>query len=890
MRGPNAIAATSQGPDAPGRNGDRAPRGRVGALLGFTPSPDRRYMALSMMLPTRPKMRLSLPVCALFLFMAPALGGSFVGCTDDDHADDVHATRPVVARFKATADDPIPRFLDVPFPSTVYMDSATGRFAKIPGLETTFKRGSDLLDGQLGKLNGWSRVAPAMFLIDDLTAPLRDTETLEKGSAIIDPSTLPADEKACVADASSVFLLDVDANVRVPCRAVFHDESDVDGGRSLVAIGPARGVVLKEGGHYVAVLTSRVKDTKGRSVYASSDFEAVAKRKEGALGPAYGAAYDKAMGIVGGALGQDAIVAIAPYVTQSITGEIYALRDAIESAPAPKLAWDAATVAPMAAAKFTTPVNGVLKTGFTASLDDWLGVSPAPKKLPDGTDDPDESLDVRAHDKIGAIGTAVFEATNWLQVRPTKYDDVEHATFARDGAGKPVPAPEKPTSKIWVTIAVPDVTTSPMPAAGYPAVIIQHGLSSSRQYMMATANRFCSKGWIAVAIDSVTFGPRANDPKFAVDTTTDYTKAPGVKYTGPDGISDAIVVSQGAPAERAGSFDFFGGLKNIGALRDQLRQAELDTAQLVKLLRSSPDLSPLAIGSPEVTPKIDPERIAYVGDSLGGIEGAVAAAIEPHVKAWVLNVAGGGILTEIGAHGPAINAQLSLAGALNFGFVGGQYNEGHPVVVIGQALAEGGDPIAYADKLVTSPMPLLGAPTKPRNIFQIEVLYDELVANEGNEALARAAGYGMASPNVGPNAALADLTSHAPFRGGGIEMTMLPFDPNGFHDTPSPGVTALLAQVSPGSHGADLVRSKGSRSYKIPYNTPQGKLLLDRVTNDHGPPCPYRELQEAMLRFFADAFDGKTPVVTGLPAPARDLDGDGSLDDVDRDPLDPTVP
>lgn len=814
-------------------------------------------------------------------FLAPTLVS--VAACDDIDGPRVMAIKPVIARFD-TGGEATPAFLDVPFPSDAYLTG--GRYGQIPGLERTFTRSHELLAAQLRQLDGWSRIAPAIFLVDDLSAPARNDETLERGSAVIDTATLPADEKSCASDASSVFLLDLDATdpsaARVPCRAFFHDESDVDGGQSNVSVGPARGVVLREGGRYLAVLTSRVKDRRGFGVVASKDFEATAIRKEGPLGQLYGDAYERAVALVGGALGEDAIVSLAPFTTQSATADLYTLRDALESAPAPALAWDAASVAPMTAAKFARVGDGeTLPTGFTASLDDWLGVLSEPKKLPDGTDDPDEALPVRAHDQIAAVGTAVFTATNWLQSKAAKYDDADHATFARDAANKPIPAPDKPTSKIWVTFAVP---SAPMPAEGYPAVIIQHGLGGSRAYMMTLANRFASKGWVAVAIDSVTFGARANEAKFLVDTTTDYASAPGAKYDGPDGFSDAV----DDPPARAGSFDLFGGLKNLVALRDQLRQAELDTAQLVKLLRSSPDLSPLALGAPPVTPKIDPDKIAYVGDSLGGIEGAVAAAIEPHVKAWVLNVAGGGLLTEVAAHGPAINAQLSLGGSLNFGFRGGQFNEGHPVVVVGQALAEGGDPIAYADRIVRSPSPLLGAPTKPRNVLQIEVLYDEIVSNESNEALARAAGFGLATPNVGVNAGLADLKTNAPFYGGGIELVQLTPDATGFHDTPAAGVTALLAQVSPAHHGSNLVRSKASRSYKIPYNAPNGGLVLERQ-DPIVVPCPYLDLQDVTLRFFADAFEGKVPVVTGLPGPVRDLDADGALDGVDRDPANPAV-
>lgn len=818
-----------------------------------------------------------IPVASL---LVPVLA-SIAACGDDPppvRANE-HPEGGVVARFE-TGGQAVPGFLDVPFPSSAYIDAATGRFVAVPGLQRSFKRGHELLGAQLERLNGWSRVAPAMFLIDDGSAPPRDPDTGEQGSATIDRESLPADERACASDASSVFLLDLDAadaaSARVPCRAVFLDQSEIEGGQSVLSVGPARGVVLREGGRYLAVLTSRVRDRSGRAVAASKDFEATAARREGPLGALYGAAYEQATRALGPALGADAIVSLAPYVTQTVTPEIYALRDALEASAAPALKWDAASVAPMGAVKFAAEVNDALPEGFTATLDDWLGVLPEPKKLPDGQDDPDEELPVRAHDQIAAFGTAVFDAINWLQTKPTKYDDVDHATFARDAAGEPIPAPDQPTSKIWVSFAIPK---APMPEGGYPAVIVQHGMSGSRQYLLSLANRLCAKGWIAVAIDSVTFGARANDASFRVDTTTDSASAPGARYSGPDGISDAI----GNPPDRAGSFDLFGGLKNLGALRDQLRQAELDTAQLVKLLRSSPDLAPLATGAPAAAPKIDPEKIAYVGDSLGAIEGAVAAAIEPHVKAWLLNVGGGGLLTEIGAHGPAINAQLSLAGALHFGFTGGQFSEGHPVVVVGQALAEGGDPLAYADKLVQHPMPLAGAETAPRNILQLEVVYDELVANEGNEALARAAGFGLAAPNVGPNSGAYDLGGRTPFRGGGIELTTVQPDATGFHDTPKPGVTALLAQVSPGQHGDDLVRSRADRSYGIPYNTKEGGLTLDRRAS-FSVPCPYRELQDAMLGFFADAFEGKVPVVRGLPTPVRDLDGDGAPDDADPEP------
>jgi hypothetical protein len=264
------------------------------------------------------------------------------------------------------------------------------------------------------------------------------------------------------------------------------------------------------------------------------------------------------------------VVGIAPFTTNTQGRELFDARDSLEALPAPKLLWDAASVAPMGAVKFAAAGQGGVPQGFV-DLDAWLGK--ATKKLPAGTDDPDENLAVRAHDKIAALGTAAFDAVNFLQDKGG-YDTIDHATFAHDAQGKVIPAPEKPTSKVWLSIALP---TAPMPKDGYPVVIVQHGLSGSRDYLMLTANTWAAQGWAAVAIDSVTFGARAPGKQYRVDAANNFADkdavAAGASYAGPDGLADPV---NGATN---GSGDFFGGLLNIGALRDQLRQAPLDTMQ-----------------------------------------------------------------------------------------------------------------------------------------------------------------------------------------------------------------------------------------------------------------------------------------------------------------------
>ncbi|MEO6573217.1 MAG: hypothetical protein ABIP89_05225, partial [Polyangiaceae bacterium] len=473
-----------------------------------------------------------------------------------------------VARFTLSGDD-APTFLDVPFPSDVYRKDGKV-IDPVPGLDRVVPRNAMYLTHELGKLDGFSRVAHAMFYVDDPNEPLTDDG--EIGPATIDPESLPVDEAGCMADASAVYLIDTQepnpAKARVACRAAVHDDRPfLSSQRPVLVVGPARGIVLEEGHSYAAVLTSRVSTMSKERIVASDDFAAIVRgTNTGLVAAAYRSALDRVHAALDTALATDGarIVSIAPYTTNASTPELFALRDTLEYSAAPPLAWDAASLAPMAAAKFAQKTAGVLHAGFTASLDDWLGVVDPGAKLPDGSDDGNDDLPVKAHDKIASVGSAVFLANNYLQSKPGGYPTLDHATFARDSSGKIVPAPEAPTAKIWVSFAIPTAT---MPAGGYPTVILQHGLSSSRTYLLYLANTFANKGWIVASIDSVTFGARAADPRFLADTTTNYVGAPGVGYDGPDGFADTFNGSTNGPG------DFFGGLLNLGAFRDQLREA-----------------------------------------------------------------------------------------------------------------------------------------------------------------------------------------------------------------------------------------------------------------------------------------------------------------------------
>ena len=320
--------------------------------------------------------------------------------------------------------------------------------------------------------------------------------------------------------------------------------------------------------------------------------------------------------------------------------------------------------------------------------------------------------------------------------------NMTYGTFAFDANGNPVP---QANVKIWITFAIP---TAPMPAGGYPTVIVQHGLSSSRAFELALANVLAAQGWLVAAIDSVTFGARATEPTNNADAKNNFG-GPGSTYTGPDGFADV----------ENGSTDFFGGLQNILAItrsapRGGLRHGAGREAP------SLDDARPLAAGTGSGTPKVDPSRIAYVGDSLGAMEGTLAAAIEPNVQAWFLNVNAGSLFPELAAHSPTIGPLLVEAAAFNFGLTGDMFSWSHPLVPVLQNIIEPGDPISYAAFLTTNPQSVAGVTPKPRNAVQTEVIWDDLVTDEANEAIARAAGWGVATPNVGSNAEITEPREH----------------------------------------------------------------------------------------------------------------------------------
>lgn len=218
------------------------------------------------------------------------------------------------------------------------------------------------------------------------------------------------------------------------------------------------------------------------------------------------------------------------------------------------------------------------------------------------------------------------------------------------------------TQKAPVLMTLPNAASGKTkPAAGWPIVIYQHGITRDRSDMLAVAGTLASQGFAVIAIDAPLHGITAaasplniaNSPlaaagarerTFNVDYVNNTTGA-----AGPDGQVDA-------------SGTHFINLSSLLTSRDNIRQA---VADLLVLTRTIPSMR-LAAGEA----LFDGARISFVGQSLGGMIGTVFMGMSPEVNTALLNVPGGGIARLLEASpsfGPRIRAGLAASAGLQPG-------------------------------------------------------------------------------------------------------------------------------------------------------------------------------------------------------------------------------
>jgi dienelactone hydrolase len=227
----------------------------------------------------------------------------------------------------------------------------------------------------------------------------------------------------------------------------------------------------------------------------------------------------------------------------------------------------------------------------------------------------------------GAIGTIAFGRYSSPDYENS--DGVIPAVGTRTG----VPAVQT-TNEIYFTLFLP---AGPEPTGGWPVVIAGHGAGGGGKNMgnvpFSVAAKLAQHGLATITINDVGFtgGPLGT---ITVNNTN------GTTVTLPDGgrgvdRNQNAVFDHPTGSLPEGLYTRPDGPDAIVFVRDGFRQTVVDLMRLTRVLQVGVDVDG------DGTPDLDPNRVYYFGQSLGGFIGFPFAALEPSVRASVLSEAGG---------------------------------------------------------------------------------------------------------------------------------------------------------------------------------------------------------------------------------------------------------
>src|ERR1017187_2712219 len=466
---------------------------------------------------------------------------------------------------------------------------------------------------------------------------------------------------------------------------------------------------LDQHGRYAIVVTDVIRDMAGDPVEADPGYTACVN--PGSLPQtSYCTELSQAVGSVAGRLAPTNIVGASVFTTMNVTTwmeKAYAQVPNVGHPPTPT---------PPALIQFGNIASLVLHEQVAVNPAQFVDVAlPITNPLIQG---------------IGAIGFGSFASPNFLngqQVIPWT------------PTGQDVSLPGS-VNEIYFHVFLP---SSPQPAGGYPVVIYGHGFGDSQWGgPTAVAPTLAQAGFATIAINAVGhgFGPLSQvimtDPSGHVTTLTAGGRS--VDLNG-DGQYDPSEGCQAADPAQV-------------ALRDCLRQTALDLSELVRTIQGGIDLD--GDGKPD----LDATKIYYVGESLGSMYGTIFSALDPAVRASVLNVGGGSVEDIVSWSESYHGLAAALLGARTPSLLneGTDFNDNYvfpyqPVLVndvpgaieiqnafeLYEWFESPGDPVYFAPHMAASMLP--GVPFK-RILFQLARL-DTTMPNMATTRLIKAANH-----------------------------------------------------------------------------------------------------------------------------------------------------
>ncbi|HEX6997620.1 MAG TPA: hypothetical protein VF322_05715 [Gammaproteobacteria bacterium] len=466
-----------------------------------------------------------------------------------------------------------------PYPSDFY--NPTGAKVTVP------ERVTSPLAAAVNTLDGFSTTAP-------ISAPF---------NAPIDPATLVAFNPLAPSPTATVFVLNASAGTPlVPGTDYALRVSEAAGTQgSVLEIVPLH--PLAERTRYAFILTSGIHNTFGVAAGADTVFRAVRDAHLAGLTsvpgqpaldplfPAIAPLIDLAQGTLG--LPGDAVIAAWTMQTQSIG----AVLEVIEQTATPR----PAVLAP------TGMTTAALGLGLPGLADIYVGFLEIPYFGDPAT--PLESFWVTAQ---GAPPTAA----------------------------DPVPVARVPNLRIPLLATLPNAASghAQQPAAGWPVVIFQHGVTANRTLALAVADAFAQAGFAVVAIDLPLHG--------VLDPASPFYQGQGSPFGAnerhfeQDNVGDVGVLTPDGQIDNG--WQLFNVANPLNA-RDHVRQAVSD---LIHLTRTIPTLD---FPDGDTDPDLDGARIHFLADSLGSIISGVFLGLNTEVRTATLGSAAGpwtAILTD----------------------------------------------------------------------------------------------------------------------------------------------------------------------------------------------------------------------------------------------------
>jgi len=353
---------------------------------------------------------------------------------------------------------------------------------------------------------------------------------------------------------------------------------------------------------YALIVTRGVRSRTGQNIEASVEFRRFRNTVRGGYGRALRGALDAARH--SGIAEQDAAVA-SVFTTLSATAVLEKIRDQLPSLGAPSVSFDLGSGG--------SRTNFALADISGITLSRQIRVSP-PDFSPVAVDLPSLRLFTGA---VGGIAYGKYSSPDYL-VHPGEYMPPMGTR-----TGTPVP---RGTSDIYFNVVYPAGTP---PAGGWPVAIYGHGAEGNKdEWLARVAGSLAIQGIATVGINTFAtgFGPLSTvTVQRATGSVTFPSGGRSVDQNGDNVIGSPEGIEPSPP--NAAIF-----------LRDAFRQQVVDWMQLVRVIQHGVDYD--GDGKRD----LDPSRIYYVGQSHGGMLGTILSAVEPAIRASVINVAGGSIM------------------------------------------------------------------------------------------------------------------------------------------------------------------------------------------------------------------------------------------------------